>query len=242
MKKDLVVYWAPDYTAEQQFDWNILYNNPVPVWSDIKNKINKESDSPQMIVCPAVRDILENTFSFSSSAAADYTYDEKNKTFISRIKSYIGFDEARTPSLKNKLQITLSLSWIFFCEESLKVEITPPYFSEADHLRYGSVVPGTFDIGKWFRPYLAEFVLKENTKELVVKNDEPIIFVRFMTDKNIVLKRFVMDEKLKRIERSCAASGNIFGRGFSLESRYNIFTKTNTNNKILKLIKDNVID
>lgn len=242
MKDNLTVYWAPDFTENQQFDWNILYNQPVPVWSDIKEKIDKDSDSPQIVACPAVRDILKNTFSFSTSAAADYVYNDKTKNFESRIKGYIGLDEVRSPNLKNKLQLTLSLGWIFFSEEPLRVEITPPYFSDADHLAYGSLVPGTFDVGSWFRPYVAEFILKEGTKELVINNNEPLMFARFITDKNVVLKRFVMDEKLKRIERSCAASGNIFGRGFSLENRYAIFTKTQTNKKILKHIKNNLVD
>ncbi len=242
MKDELVVYWAPDFIENQQFDWNILYNNPTSAWNDVKEKIDKNSNSPQIAACPAVKDILKNTFCFSSSAAANYVYDINNKTFVSRIKSYIGLDEVRSPNLKNKLQLTLGLSWIFFCEEPLKIEITPPYFSDAKHLGYGSVVPGTFDVGQWFRPYLAEFILRKDVTEFVLENDEPIFFARFFTDRDVVLKRFVMDEKLKRLERSCAASGNIFGRSMSLDSRYAIFKNTGTNKKISSIIKANAID
>ena len=236
-KNEVVIYWAPDFAREQSFDWNYLYNNPTNVHTDLKQEVS----NPGIFLCPAVKDMLKHIFFFSSTVGADYCYNKEDGKFYSRIDNCLGIDEIRDKSFNNRHNITLSLSWIFFCEEPMTVEITPPYFSNAEHLKYGSVIPGTFDIGGWFRPYNAEFILNKNTDELVINPNEPLFYVKFHTDKNIVFKRFYMDENLKRIEKSCANSASIFGKFMSLSDRYALFKKTYTDKKTILYIKNNLL-
>ena len=49
------------------------------------------------------------------------------------------------------------LSYIFFSEEDIEMTMTSPFFSDAPHLQYGSIVPGSFNISKWFRNVNLEF-------------------------------------------------------------------------------------
>ncbi len=242
MKNELVVYWAPNFTENQPVDWNILYNNPVNLLSNVKENVNKKLKNAEMFLCPAVKNMLKNTYFFSSTVGADYLYNEKNNFFEPKTNPTLGIDEVRQSSLNNKLHITLSLNWILFSEEPLIVEITPPYFSDADHLMYGSIVPGTFDIGQWFRSINAEFILKKNNKKFTLDKNEPIMYVRFLTDKKITIKRFYMNESLQRLEKSCIESRNILGRNIPLLERYSIFRNTNSNKKIISIIKNNIVD
>jgi hypothetical protein len=236
-KDEVVIYWAPDFAREQSFDWNYLYNNPTNVHSELKQEVS----NPGIFLCPAVKDMLKHIFFFSSTVGADYCYNKEDGKFYSRVDNFLGIDEIRDKSFNNRHNVTLSLSWIFFCEEPMTVEITPPYFSNAEHLRYGSVIPGTFDIGGWFRPYNAEFILNKDVDELVIKPNEPLFYAKFHTDKKIVFKRFYMDDNLKRIERSCSNSASVFGKFMSMADRYILFKKTSTDKKTIFYIKKNIL-
>jgi hypothetical protein len=235
---ELIVYWAPDFLHDQPMDWNYVYNDPKNVILSLKEKVQ----DPGVLLCPSVKDVLKNTFYLSSTLGVDCKYDSTSNTFVKRNEFSLGIDQLRDPSFRSSLNVTIGLSWIFFCEEPILMEVTPPYFSQATHLQYGSIVPGSFDIGSWFRPINAEFILNFDVKDLKVIENEPIAYVKFKTDKKIKFKRFYMNEDLKKIERSCANSRDIFGKLMPLSSRYNLFRSTKTNKKVLHHINKNLLE
>ena len=137
----------------------------------------------------------------------------------------------------------IAMRWNFFCEEPLMMELTPPYFSEAPHTKDGVVVSAKFDVGRWFRPVTAEFQIwnTENDKFTISKN-EPLFYVKFNTDRKVVLKRFTMTPELHKVGSAVLKTRNLFGTFRPLEERYKDFERSRTNKLILKIIKENLLD
>ena len=75
-----------------------------------------------------------------------------------------------------------------------------------------------------------------------IKENEPLFYVEFKTDRPIILKRFNMNNQLDKIARGNVFSSNLFGKGQTLLSRYIKFNNSGLRDKILKEIKNNLID
>jgi len=252
---EVVVYWAPNFiksTSPHEADWNILYanlsevNDPADVYSSFRHKANKELENKHtnsILMCPAHKSMFTNVYSLSSLCGSNYELAIKDGVvdFTSRIDNYIGIVQVRDPSFTDQYHLTIALSWYFFSEEPLEMEVTPPYSSGAPHMKYGTVVPGSFDIGRWFRPTVAEFILHKGVKEFIVEPEELIMYVKFLTKKKVILKRFSSDNSIDQIASSCAKSAEIFGKYKSMEEKYDYFTKSSTDKKVLSLIKKNLI-
>ena len=103
-------------------------------------------------------------------------------------------------------------------------------------------MPGTFDIGQWFRPYTFETQMWQQKGEFAIDADEPIFYVEFLTDKKINLKRFKMNATLVSYQEHCSSSGKLWGLGTPLEKRYQRFKESKMRELILKEIKNNLID
>ena len=78
--------------------------------------------------------------------------------------------------------------------------------------------------------------------EFHIKEGEPLFYVEFKTNKNVVVKRFNVNEKLQKISASCIESFSLFGRGESFEERYRRFNDTNMREIVLDQINKNIID
>lgn len=242
----IVVYWAPAYEKYQETqDWNLLYKNPDKLIDSLKQKRNKEAKDISFLYCPAFTNMHKNTFVFynsitskfevSSVSSNSYSVKPKNDNFIiASIK--------RPPTLDSLPILSYNLKWLFFCEEDLNLEVTPPYFSQHTYSHEAAFVPGSFNISSWFRPINADFHLwKENT-EISINKEDPLFYARFCTDKKVILKRFNINEDLTKIYTSCSNYPDMFGRFESLTTMYETFKKTSTNKLVAKIIKENLID
>lgn len=243
-KDELIVYWAPSWgkPEEEDIDWNYLYNEPRSLLQDLKGQMNKNSKANNFLVCPAFRDLFKNTFVLSSTLGGDFEYDEIKNDFTPRREKYVGGRLMREPTVIARPHLRLSLGWAIFAEEPLIMEVTPPYFSSAKHMKYGVVAPGSFDCGNWFRSVNPEVILNEGETEFVLENNEPLIYIRFLTDKKVKLKRFYMDKELHQIEKACAFSPSVFRSHIPLAEKYDLFRRTKTNKKLIKLIQKNLVD
>ena len=133
------------------------------------------------------------------------------------------------------------MRYALFAEESLQLAINSPYFQKAEHLKYGAIVPGTFDIGNWYRPIIPEFNLWADNNYFHIQSGEPLMYWHFNTDKEIILKRYERTQKLSDIADSLVgfklvkSSSNLF-------SRYRNFNETSLRSIILKEIKNNLVE
>lgn len=236
MKDDIItVYWSP--TMPQ---WNILYEDPINCYSELISEINKDSTKINFFRCPSFRDLTKNIFLLRNPMSSHFIIDENMKV-IPKSKNYIDSTISHSPSIKNNILFNYSISHYFFCEESLEVIRTAPYFHDVPHEKYGKVVPGKWDCGSWFRPIDNEINLWDNVKEFKIDKGEPLSYYYFNTNKKIILKRFYPSEKIMDIGTNCGQSSS-WEQGIPLLKRYERFKNSKTNKILIDEIKKNVID
>lgn len=249
MKKDkVVVYWAPHSTPNDNGigNWNLLYEDPETLFKHwAKNEIREEEEA-SMIQCPAFGNISRNTYVFNCPIDTSYKFNAPNRNGFQTIvepttKEYISAFVPRNQTMSAGPSMELSFRLHMFAEEPLEIMLTGPYMHKTEYTKYGVLTSGQFDIGQWFRPINCEIQLFGQEGEIHFKKDEPLFYVKFLTNKKVELKRFELTEEIDTYARKCIASKNIFGLRNTLEFKYNKFNKTRTRDIVLKKIKENLI-
>jgi hypothetical protein len=134
------------------------------------------------------------------------------------------------------------MKWVFFTEDdSLNMKLTSPYFSNSNHMRYGSIVPGQLDIGKWFRNITLEYNLWEGVDNFFIDKGEHLAYIEFDTNKKVELVRFKLNTELKTYLESTSSSSN-WEPMVSIQERYERFKRTRMKDLVMKEIKANLLD
>jgi hypothetical protein len=244
-KDEVVVYWGPPYRtgSDHMIDWNMFYTDPEELLPDFKKDRIKEIRQNSIAYCPAFNDNYKNTFIVRNVVDSKFTWNDQEKKWEIPTKYQVHPAlDVRMPYMNNRMAIITSLVWLFVCEESLEMEIIPPYMHQTEASKYGVITSGKFDIGSWYRPILAEYLLWEGVDRLQLKENEPLFYIRFNTDKKVVLKRFANTEEIYKHTVSIVQTKYIFGKLPALDKLYNYFARTQTKDIMLKKIKDAVID
>jgi hypothetical protein len=119
--------------------------------------------------------------------------------------------------------------------------LTGPYLHNVEYMKSGFLTSGQFDIGQWFRTLNAEIQLYGQEGEIKFKKGEPLLYVKFLTDKKINLHRFMLTEEIDTFSRKSITAKHFFGLKMSLQESYNLFNRTRTRDILLKKIKENLI-
>lgn len=243
-KKSITVYWAPYYEITNPIeDWSILYKKPHSVFSDLmKIKSSKEIDT--YFSCPVVASKFKKTFIFPSPSNLHYAFDfsSDNKRIDGVGNTQLPYKIRRSDSIVNGPIIEFKVGYIFFSDEPLDAFFTSPYFHEPKYTKYGSIIPGEFNIGQWFRPYSLEIQTWKSSGDIIFEEDEPLFYVEFKTEKNVEFRRFEMNDKLKSYTSSLVRGTDFFGLGQTMFERYNRFKSIGMREKILTEIHKNLID
>ena len=238
-KDTIVVYYS---TGNGTNTNDFLYPLPKQLFSDLIKIKSKKKNLTPFFQCPAMSGNMKSTYFFESPFDMTYHYDfkdvHKGQSFFQGVRILSDRDD----TLSIGPMIRLELQFFLFAEEPLETMFTPPYFHKPKHQNYGAVLPGVFDIGQWFRPYVTEFQMWNETGELVLEKGEPLFYMGFNTNKKIIFKRFEMTDKLHKSSKNIVATSSMFPTGTSLFERYKDFRNVGLREKILKEIKENVID
>jgi hypothetical protein len=231
-------------------DWSLLYPKPESLLSSLmqrkestKNDFSFFSSNSSYLSCPAFNSKLKNTYVFSNSLKTSYSYnfENGNNTMEPNIKTGLGYIPRHHPTIKDGPVIEFALGYLMFADKPLNTFFSSPYFHKSKYTQYGSIIPGEFDIGQWFRPYLFEVQMWNNKGEFILE-EEPIFYASFMTNDTINMKRFNMTEEILRYSISGSNSTLVFGKGQSLVSRYNRFKAAGQRERILTEINKNLIN
>jgi hypothetical protein len=246
MNKDPInVYWSPrTEQLNNTPDWSSFYPKPKSLFSDVRSHKTDTAPSDSLLACPAVSNKFKKTIVFESPMNCLYEYDftDGKKDIAPKSSSYLGYNALREPSLDLGPNIDFGLYYSFFSDEPLNAYFTPPFFHKSKYTNYGSIIPGEFDIGQWFRGYSFELQMWNQKGEFKLEEEEPLFYVEFKTDRPIHIRRFNTSSLLLNYTIENALSTQIFGRGQSLLTRYNRFNKVGMREKILTEIKKNLIE
>lgn len=232
MAKIKTVYWSPMLHTKEDNNWNILFIEPERLLSKfVKDTADLPYDRIQgMKRCPAFTNLTRNTFYVQNPVETEFKI-ESNEVKFEAQGLFHDFDG---------LNISYGLSYLFFCEDDLELLMTSPYFSEAEYTKYAMVVPGKFNISKWFRPFNVEMVLVNNRNNFKIKEYEHIAYFTFLTDDKVVLKRFEVNDTLRKIATTCSTVSR-WWKNVPLLKRYDRFLKTRTNRLVMSEIKKQLV-
>lgn len=251
MKKDkeedfITVYWAPamSYEVELHREFNMLYPEPENMFSYLTSKRSEHNQSRSVMVCPAFTNKMKKTFFFKNSVECNFLYEtsDRGEVYLQDQKAFPETVTAiRPPGFIFGPTIVVNFPYIFFSDSDLEANFSQPTFHPQGYSKYGSVTPGRFNIGSWFRPYAVEIQMWNNSGELIIKEDEPIFYVEFLTDKKIKLVRFKYTKKLLTYAQHCVDAPQIFGKYIPLPKRYKKFKESRMRDVVLKEIKENIV-
>lgn len=237
--KEHIVYWAEAQNGAEEYDWNLLYYKPESLYKELTKNINKDNSSVSFFECPAFKDIATHTFIIKNPLNSGYIIENDN--IIPQTNCSIFAEIIRQPAISNNILIRYNFPIILFSEEPINVSLLPPYLHKPGYLNYGAIIPGKYDISSWFRPMSMEINLWDSVKEFHIKEDEPLAYISFDTEKRIKLVRFSINDELFKILNSCSSAGR-WEPKVPLIKRYKRFNETKTNNIVLKNIKENIIE
>ena len=245
-KEKITVYWSPWSLPERTANMMLIDFKPTSLMSDIQKRRAKNPiipptgllESGNYQACSALHTFAKNMFILKSPISAGIELD-KNGTII-KDSIFSNWFLERISSVENSFSVDLDIGWLFFSEETLSVEITSPYMHKTTYQDYGFTPAGQMDISSWFRAVPVIFQLWENVKKIKIQEDEPLLYIKFNTDKEIEFKRFIITPGIFNKTRACTGHKENF-KFQTLEKLYKIFNSNGLRDQVLKEIKENLI-
>jgi len=245
---EINVYWSPQVTSEVPSlgEWNMLFPEPVTLFSDLMSQKLPDAGKETYLVCPATSARFKRTLVFKNVLESSYNFDftskEKEQKYFTRSsKTGLGFEILRPPTIAAGPLVGFNLHYAFFADKPLEALTTPPMFHKPQYTKMGTSIPGQFDIGQWFRPLTFEVQMWDMKGEFHLKEDEPLFYVEFKTSKKINFHRFRMNAILKSYLDACVDARKYYGENLPLWKRYKHFNQSRMPDLVLKQIKENLI-
>lgn len=249
MTEQITLYWAPAHAIGNQYEFSHLYPEPLSLYEElVPLKVDVKDNRDDYLRCPAVSSFFRRTFVFRSTTNTNIkvidgqyvSYEVSSEDDQRRHQTTV--ELVHKPTLKNHLLANYMHPVIFFTDApSLNVCITPPYFSQSTHSKFGVIVPGEFNVAKWFRPMNFEFQLWEGVKELQIPANDPIAYFSCQTDAKIVLRKFHLTPRLNKLSSSLIHVSP-HRRFAKLKDKYSLFERSKIGGGILREIQDNLVD
>lgn len=238
----MIVYWAPlvgdnfimSYLDQQEPDRILPHIN--------KNGFHSfDASIHNFKLCPAFIDLFKNTYALRFTH--DYELEMKDGEIWSDVLDKEFFESQIRMRSPDKRFLGFNLFNYFFCEEDLEMSLTPSYFEDNSFNSSAIMIPGVYNIGKWFRPIECSFFMRSDHNKLIMKKNDIYAYVNFHTSEKIKLKRFHLTQEMRE-----------FGANFirfnkkntkptmSLIPFYDAFARSKMKKLILKKIKENLLD
>jgi hypothetical protein len=244
MSNDITVYWASPAIPKGNINTPLNFNfaEPTSVLNMLRDNKAKASQPQSSFACPAHNSMLKNVYSVN--ATENYTFDlEKvhsttNWPWFNRPYDFVS---PRQSSLEGYSDIEPTYSWLFFASEPVVARFTAPYLPAVSPADGAMLVCGEFDIGQWYRPFVLNYMVPKHTPYLTIIKNNPLFFVEFKTDKNIVFKQYQVNETLNLYSNRCLRSPVEVGRSYTLETRYQWMNETITAKAIIEEIEGSLV-
>lgn len=242
MNKPINIYICLGDIKEGELDWTYLYPRPKPLFDIIKENRFLENIENNFVSCPALSNKFKKILVFENALKGTYSYDfsDGKQIFQPTSKTYLSYN-VKNKSINTGPMVQFDLTYSMFSDESLDAYFTPPFFHKPEYMKYGSVIPGEFNIGKWIRPFFFQVQMWENVGTFELK-EEPLFYMELKTDRPIKVHYFKASEQLFKYIYSGINLSSFFGKGRSLSERYARFENVGMRSKVLAEIKNNLIE
>ena len=188
----IIVYWACT-----EDEW-LRAKEPESVYKNFIKKIKNKKTNIES--CPSIKNYANNTFSIKSIYSYNFEILNKTEGAFSNLYDQNFFDKHVLVRSQIDKLFSFTQGFVFFTEKkSLNMSAgILPYLEDNDINKKCIVIPGTFDIGKWFRPIDFAFYLKNNYNDFEIKEEEIFQYIKFDTNEKIIFKQFKFNEKLNK--------------------------------------------
>lgn len=235
------IYWAVSNFTQGSTVSRSLYLPPEPLTvSNVLSEIETSSQKNNFRICPSFKDHLKNTYALKFPIDLDLEFNELGLSSTLDQRVLEDFVSVRNFTPFQKF-IGFSVRYIFFSEVPIRMSLTHPYMSNTQFSNETKVIPGEFDIGKWFRN--TDLAFSMTASHLSIKRGDDASYVKFLTDESIELIKFEFTPELNRIQGDLLSSKmNLLGRSPKLSYYYEIFKNSRYRSRILKEIKSNILE
>lgn len=227
----VIVYWAV-----YENEW-LRAKSPEPIYKDFVKNIDNET---KIKSCAAIKDYMHNMFEIKSLYSYNFKVD-KDKTFSEMYNQEFFDTHVIVRSQKDKI-FSFRQGFCFFTEEkSLKMSSGLFPFLEENNITKNSItIPGTFNIGKWFRVLDFAFYLKKDCDEFKIEENEVFQYIKFDTDDKIIFKQFKITKEIESYLFDTDSAKNF--RKFEFRILDNYYSMINYKKNIVREIKKNLIE
>lgn len=245
-RSSITIYWSPWATLDGEIHQTLLDLKPQSLLTDLRNR---KPNNPQIPLtnniiasgnyqaCSALHTLAKNMFIFRSPLNVSVDLDHTGAIIPSR---YSGWFSERLSSIENAFCIDYNLPFLLFSEDSVDLTLTPPYMHKTKQTDFGFLTAASFDISRWFRSIPAIYQLWEGVNHLEILENEPISYIKFNTDKQIIFKQFKLSPDVIKTVRACQ-DYKMAKPAQPMYKLYDLFTRTGVRDRVLKVIKDNVL-
>jgi hypothetical protein len=155
-------------------------------------------DGSGIHLCGGSKKYLSKVYGLKSIYEYDFSISETLEVRSDKYNQEFFDSHVVIRSAPNKL-FSFAQDTVFFTEEkSLELSVGIAPFMEDNSISERCLtVPGTLDIGKWFRSIDFAFFLKNNFNEFKVNEGDIYQYIHFNTEEKIIFKKFIPTQKIK---------------------------------------------
>lgn len=230
----MIVYWAC-----LEDEW-MRASEPESVAKRIfhSKKPSKDNFLTNTSQCPAIGSSLKNMYALKSIYS--YNFDISNGSITTNDFDQKFFNDHIIVRDISQKFFSMKQACIFFTPEK-SLEMTAymmPFAEQNEVVKRTFSLPGTFDIGKWFRPLEFNFYLKEDYDSFSIKEGDAYTYIQFHTKEKITFKQFMMDDSLNNyLDHTLASSRYSNSITRTLSDYYNMLK---FKNRIINDIEENL--
>jgi hypothetical protein len=226
--------------------WSCIENEwlraeaPVPVArmfykSDL---FDKNESRMSMATCPAFNMHMDNLFALKSMYSYEFEVSKDGVKSSDYDQEFFN-RHVEIKSLDKRL-FSFKQSYTFFTDApSLEVTLSEhPYLEDNEVTKRCLILPGTLDIGRWYRNTDNVFYLKKEYDSYKIAEGDVYAYIRFHTDEPINFIQFRQTDLMNNYLLDSIQSKNNKKRPYTVDKYYNMFR---TQPLILKEIKANLL-
>lgn len=238
----MIIYWTPVIPDVKDFP-SIGYSEPKPVLDLIKDHKYSNGCPADYLFCPGVKEQLKNVFSLTFPVDYDlnFTPDYVSSPMYTQ-EFYDNYILVRGVNDKTKT-ISVFNQYLFIAESDVEIEITGCYIGKNDFIDKTYIVPGRFNISKWYRPLETTFIIDHNIQNVSMNMGDICSFIKIHTDEKVEFKKFLYTDKIETLMKNNGKI-QVFKRRRmeKLAWYYELFKRSKTRKYILNEVKNNLLD